>query len=101
MDRHTNVLYCLAVMFTIWCTWNSVTSNKVSQFAKDVYSEYQLAVREFSHLTDRVTSLESAKPKIITQEVEVIKEIEVIKEVEVIKEIEVPVLLPAKQEGEE
>ena len=95
MNKQANTIYCILLMLTIWCTWNSVKSNKVSQFASKVYSEYQLAIREFSYLTDRVASLELAEPKIIT------KEIEVIKEVEVIKEIEVPVLVPVKQEGEE
>ena len=95
MNKQTNTIYCLLLMLTIWCTWNSVTSNKVSELAGKVYSDYQLAMREIGYLTDRLTGLELAEPKVIT------KEIEVIKEVEVIKEIEVPVLVPVKQEGEE
>ena len=100
MNKQTNAICCVLLMLTIWCTWNSVKNNKVLTFAKDVYSECQLVMREISHATDRLTSLELLEPKIITKEVEVIKEIEVIKEVEVIKEIEVPVLVPVKQEDE-
>ena len=85
MNKQTNAIFCILLMLTVWCTCNSVKNNKISQFAKDVYSECQLAIREISFLTDRLTGLESVEPKIIT------KEIEVIKEVEAIKEIEVPV----------
>ena len=81
MNKQTNTMYCLLIMLTIWCTCNSVKNNKISKFAKDVYSECRLAIREISFLTDRLTSLELAEPYIL----------------KVIKEVEIPVAVPVEE----
>ena len=81
MNKQTNAIYCILLMLTVWCTCNSVKNNKISKFAKDVYSECRLAIREISFLTDRLTSLELIEPEVITKEVEVIKEVPVIEKV--------------------
>ena len=94
MNKQTNTIYCLLLMLTIWCTWNSVKNNQVSIFAKELFSDCQLAIREIGFLTDELTNLVLREPKVIT------KEIEVIKEVEVIREVEVPVLVPTKKESD-
>ena len=73
MNKQTNAIFCILLMLTVWCTCNSVKNNKISQFAKDVYSECQLAIREISFLTDRLTSLELVEPDIL----KAIKEVEV------------------------
>lgn len=86
---NTTTLYCLVMMLTIWCTWNSVKSGNLLTSLSNMETNYNLLVREVSHSMDRLNSLEIAEPKVV----EVIKEVEIIKEVEVIKEVKVEDLL--------
>ena len=71
-------LYCLILMLTIWCTWNSVKSGNLLISLSNLETNYSLLAREVSHSIDRLKSLEIAEPKAV----EVIKEVEAVKEVE-------------------
>ena len=74
MDRHTNVLYCLAVMFTIWCTWNSVNNGGLVEKVNSYKQEVHLFERQVASLIDRLNVLEQREPNVIVREV--IKEVE-------------------------
>ena len=74
MDRHTNVLYCLAVMFTIWCTWNSVNNGGLVGKVNSYKQEVHLFERQVASLIDRLNMLEQREPSVIVKEV--IKEVE-------------------------
>ena len=56
--KNMAVLYCLAVMFTIWCTWNSANNGslvkKVFQYRTDVHH----FEREVASLIDRLDAFE-------------------------------------------
>mgnify|MGYP003137572177 FL=1 len=57
-NKNVTALYCLAVMLTIWCTWNSA---KNGSLVKDVFN-YRVEVYQFERqvasLIDRVEGLE-------------------------------------------
>ena len=89
-NKNTTALYCIAIMLTIWCTWNSVKGGNLLTELNDLKSNVQLFAREVSHLADRTNVLENVEPEVIVKEV--------IKEIEVIKEVEVPVVLPEDNE---
>tara|TARA_R100001463_G_scaffold38798_5_gene83274 strand:- start:26 stop:313 length:288 start_codon:yes stop_codon:yes gene_type:complete len=92
-NKNTTTLYCLCVMLTIWCTWNSVNNGNIVTELSNLNTNLQLFGREVSNLIDRTNVLENYEPEVIIKEV--------VKEVEVIKEIEVPVkieeILPGVQ----
>ena len=56
-NKNTTVLYCLAVMFTVWCTWNSVNNGgylvKLNEYRTEVHS-FQ---RQVASLIDKVDVL--------------------------------------------
>ena len=80
--NNSTTLYCLILMLTIWCTWNSVGCNKLTSLANDVRTEQQVVLREVAHLMDRLQTLEEIEPEVIVKEI--------------IKEIEVPVEVPVE-----
>ena len=57
-SKNITALYCLAVMFTIWCTWNSANNGdlvkKVFQYKADVHH----FEREVASLIDRLDAFE-------------------------------------------
>ena len=57
-SKNITILYCLAVMFTIWCTWNSANNGnlvkKVFQYRTDVHH----FEREVASLIDRLDAFE-------------------------------------------
>ena len=89
-NKNIKTLYCLAIMLTIWCTWNSVKSGNLVTELSNLNTNVQLFAREVSNLIDRTDALEKIEPEVITKEV--------IKEIEVIKEVEVPVLALQKDD---
>ena len=72
-NKNIAVLYCLAVMFTVWCTWNSAGSGKVLNKLNEYRVEVYQFERQVASLIDRVNGFEQR---------EMLKEI---------KEIELPV----------
>ena len=87
-NKNTTTLYCLVLMLTVWCTWNTVKSGNLLTFVGDIKSNSDLLSREVGYTIDRIQALELKKPEVVVREV--IKEVEVIieVEVEVIKEVE-------------
>ena len=67
MNKHTNTLYCLIIMLTIWCTWNSANSGKFLSKLNEYRVEMQLFQREVASLIDSVDAL---------QQEDIIREIE-------------------------
>ena len=67
MNKHTNTLYCLAIMFRIWSTWNSANNGKFLSKLNEYRVEMQLFQREVASLIDSVDSL---KQKDIIKEIE-------------------------------
>lgn len=57
-NKNVTVLYCLAVMFTVWCTWNSANNGglikKVASYRVEVY-QFE---RQVASLIDRIDSFE-------------------------------------------
>ena len=58
MNKNTNTLYCLVVMLTIWCTWNSVKSGNLIKEVSDLTVNVHLFEREVASLIDRLDAFE-------------------------------------------
>ena len=58
MNKNTNTLYCLVVMLTIWCTWNSVKSGNLIKEVSDLTVNVHLFEREVASLLDKATEIE-------------------------------------------
>ena len=56
--KNIAVLYCLAVMFTIWCTWNSAGSGKLLNKLNDYRVEVYQFERQVASLIDKVNAFE-------------------------------------------
>ena len=84
MKDNKNPVWYIVIALTIWCVWNSVSSNNFVSKLADIHTQQQIVTREVSHLMDRLQALESIEPEVIVKEVvkEVVKEIEVPVEVE-------------------
>jgi hypothetical protein len=79
-NKNTTVLYCLAVMFTAWCTWNSVNNGGNIAKLNEYRNEVHLFQRQVASLIDKVDVLMQRDISVIVKEVkepveEVIKEI--------------------------
>ena len=57
-NKNITTLYCLAVMFTAWCTWNSVNNGnlvtKLFEYRVDVH-QFE---RQVASLIDKVDAIE-------------------------------------------
>ena len=69
MDKHTNILYCLAVMFTIWCTWNSVKSGNLVEKVNSYKQEVHLFERQVASLIDRLDMLGQRETNVVVKEI--------------------------------
>ena len=58
MDKHTNALYCLVLMLTIWCTWNSAKSGNLVKGLSNLTTDVQLFEREVASLLDKAAEVE-------------------------------------------
>ena len=56
--KNIAVLYCLAVMFTVWCTWNSAGSGKLLNKLNDYRVEVYQFERQVASLIDKVNAFE-------------------------------------------
>ena len=79
-NKNTTVLYCLAVMFTAWCTWNSVNNGGNVAKLNEYRTEVHLFQRQVASLIDKVDVLMQRDTNVILREVkepieEAIKEI--------------------------
>ena len=59
-EKNKNIvtLYCLAIMFTAWCTWNSVNNGSLLAKVADYRVEIHQFQRQVASLTDRLDSFE-------------------------------------------
>ena len=73
--KDTNPVWYVVIALTIWCVTNSVARNNFVKTLSGIEAQQEIMIREFSHLTDRLQSLESIEPEVIIKEV--IKEVEV------------------------
>ena len=80
MKDSKNSVWYIVIALTIWCVWNSVSSNNFVSKLADIHTQQQIVTREVSHLMDRLQALESVEPEVIVKEI--VKEIEVPVEVE-------------------
>ena len=68
-NKNITVLYCLAVMFTVWCTWNSVNSGgyiiKLNEYRTEVHS-FQ---RQVASLIDKVDVLMQRDTNVIVKDI--------------------------------
>ena len=78
-NKNTTVLYCLAVMFTVWCTWNSVNNGGYTIKLNEYRTEVHLFQRQVASLIDKVDVLMQRDTDIIIEDVEPSVE-EIIKE---------------------
>ena len=79
-NKNIKVLYCLAIMFTVWCTWNSVNNGGFLAKLNEYRTEVHLFQRQVASLIDKVDILMQRDTNVIVKEVkepteEVIKEI--------------------------
>ena len=79
-NKNTAVLYCLAVMFTAWCTWNSVNNGGNIAKLNEYRNEVHLFQRQVASLIDKVDVLMQRDTNVIVKEMkepveEAIKEI--------------------------
>ena len=80
MNKHINTLYCLIIMLTVWCTWNSVNNGCNIAKLNEYRTEVHLFHRHVASLIDKVDILMQRDTNVIVKEVkepveEVIKEI--------------------------
>ena len=57
-NKNITALYCLAVMFTAWCTWNSANGGKLLNKLNDYRVEVYQFERQVASLIDRVNAFE-------------------------------------------
>ena len=57
-NKNVTVLYCLAVMFTVWCTWNSANNGSLVKKVFDYKADVHRFERQVASLIDRVDGLE-------------------------------------------
>lgn len=79
-NKNIKALYCLAVMFTAWCTWNSVNNGGNIAKLNEYRTEVHLFQRQVASLIDKVDVLMQRDTNVIVKEnkepvEEVIKEI--------------------------
>ena len=72
---NTTTLYCLAIMLTAWCTWNSVKSGNLLSSVLDIKSNTALLSREVGSALDRITGLELEAKEVIEKEIKAVKEL--------------------------
>ena len=68
-SKNITVLYCLAVMFTIWCTWNSVNNGNLVAKVSGYANEVSLFQRQVASLIDQTNTPEQQEPSEIVKEV--------------------------------
>ena len=79
MNKQTNAIYCVLLMLTIWCTWNSVKSSNLISVLTTLDTEVSIMTREVGFLMDRLDVLETIEPKeVIREEVELPVEVKAV-----------------------
>ena len=78
-NKNIKALYCLAVMFTAWCTWNSVNNGGNIAKLNEYRAEVHLFQRQVASLIDKVDVLMQRDTDIIIEDVQPSVE-EIIKE---------------------
>ena len=68
-NKNIKVLYCLAVMFTVWCTWNSVNNGGFLVKLNEYKTEVHLFQREVASLIDKVDILMQRDTNVIVKDV--------------------------------
>ena len=84
--KYTKTMLVSIIALILWCGWNTISSNDAVETSVHVRMQQKILLREVSHLTDRLTTLEQLEPEVIVKEV--IKEVKV--PVEVIREVMMP-----------
>ena len=67
-NKNITVLYCLAVMFTVWCTWNSVNNGGYIIKLKEYGTEVHLFQRQVASLIDKVDVLMQRDIRVIVKD---------------------------------
>ena len=57
-NKNITALYCLAMMFTAWCTWNSVNNGNLLTKVADYRVEVYTFERQVASLIDRMDAWE-------------------------------------------
>ena len=57
-SKNITILYCLAVMFTIWCTWNSANNGSLVKKVFEYKTDVHYFEREVASLIDRLDAFE-------------------------------------------
>jgi len=68
-NKNITVLYCLAVMFTIWCTWNSVNTGGFTSQVMQYRTEVHLFQRQVASLIDIANEQEQRDNTVIVKDV--------------------------------
>lgn len=69
MKKQISAIYCVLVMLTTWCVWNSVNNGNVVTLLTGVNNQQRILTRQVADLIDRATSLELKQPEIVVPEV--------------------------------
>ena len=79
MNKQTNTIYCLLLMLTVWCTWNSVKSSNLISVLTTLDTEVSIMTREVGFLMDRLDVLETIEPEeVIREEIELPVEVKAV-----------------------
>ena len=73
-NKNISALYCLVVMLTIWCTWNTARSGNIFEVVRKTTTDLNLFERQVSSLIDRADALEQKDIQGILEELPVLKE---------------------------
>ena len=68
-NKNIKVLYCLAIMFTAWCTWNSVNNGGNVAKLNEYRTEVHLFQRQVASLIDKVDVLMQRDTNVIVKDV--------------------------------
>tara|TARA_R110000824_G_scaffold256095_2_gene445025 strand:+ start:268 stop:525 length:258 start_codon:yes stop_codon:yes gene_type:complete len=63
-NKNITALYCLAIMFTVWCTWNSVNSGSIVAKVAEYKTDVQLFQRQVANLIDIANSQEKQEEEL-------------------------------------
>ena len=56
--KNMTALYCLAIMLTIWCTWNSANNGSLVKKVFDYRADVHRFERQVASLIDRIDGIE-------------------------------------------
>ena len=70
MNKHINTLYCLIIMLTVWCTWNSVKNTRFLSEITKYRVEVHLFEREVASLIDSLNIIKQRDVETTSDEVQ-------------------------------